>query len=432
MVTGLPVPFLLSLSNPSMAQVETNTKFLILSHQQSGDPANANMPGTYADDPADSNDPLNSIDHPRVSELGDAAIGYETPVSFNLGDQTVKGAQPWSTLAEDLRGRMGFWNHGTFVNAHPDFASVRRFNGALKGYDGSGSEGFGSFIAQETHQALATLGSESISLGGASIDANGRTLPILKPNDIKGFFSDTLSNIDQMVMYRDSFIDSAYSDVKENGTPAQKKFLADYGRSRQEAAAMGDSLGELITDVDGNDASNQVKVAVALIQLNIAPVVTLGLEFGGDNHQDINLSNEVTETEQAMLALNTLWDRLKAAGLEDKVVFASLNTFGRTLIRNDTGGRNHRGSHHNMFVFGAAIKPGIVGGIEPNFKDGKIKSFQATGINSVTGSSTGNLDIEYEDTLVSVGKTLAKSIGVSEERINQRIDGGKIITGALV
>jgi uncharacterized protein (DUF1501 family) len=195
---------------------------------------------------------------------------------------------------------------------------------------------------------------------------------------------------------------------------------------------MGDSLGELITDVDGNDASNQVKVAVALIQLNIAPVVTLGLEFGGDNHQDINLSNEVTETEQAMLALNTLWDRLKAAGLEDKVVFASLNTFGRTLIRNDTGGRNHRGSHHNMFVFGAAIKPGIVGGIEPNFKDGKIKSFQATGINSVTGSSTGNLDIEYEDTLVSVGKTLAKSIGVSEERINQRIDGGKIITGALV
>lgn len=171
-------------------------------------------------------------------------------------------------------------------------------------------------------------------------------------------------------------------------------------------------------------------MAVALIQTGIAPVITLGMIFGGDNHGDDTLAGEVENTTAAMPALTTLWEKLKAANIEDKVVFSSLNVFGRTFLRNSNNGRNHNGRHHCMFTFGSTVKPGVVGGIEPVSKDGSIIGFSATGINAANGK-TRNADIPYDQTLVSVGKTLARSVGISEERINVRFSGGKIITGAL-
>jgi len=196
---------------------------------------------------------------------------------------------------------------------------------------------------------------------------------------------------------------------------------------------MGDSLGELISGVDGNDQINQAKVAVALLQLNITPVVTMGIEFGRDNHQDVNLLDEVTQTDQAMICISSLWESIKAAQLQERVVFATMNVFGRTLLRNNTGGRNHLGDHHAMLAFGPTIKGGVIGGLEPSYKNnGKQKDFRATGINSTSGVSDNSSDISASETLVSVGKTLSKAIGIPEERISKRIDGGKIIGGALV
>ena len=434
LVTGLPVPFLIGLANRTLAQELSDPRYLVISHLQAADPVGANAPGTYADDPNDSNDPLNMIEHPVAAELAatpatqQAALGFETPSTFNLGNVEVKAAAPWATLDEDLRANMAFWHHGTFTNAHPDFPAVRRFNGAIKGYDGSGSDELDATIAQETNQALGTLLEEPISVGGTRISYGGRELPILKPTDIQALFASSITNIDQMVQLRDGFIDRAYRTVKDDGTPAQKAFLEKYARSRSEAIEMGDSLGELITDIDGDDAANQAKMAVALLQLNLSPVITIGIPFGGDNHQDINLANEVDETTAAMPAINTLWQELKAANLHEKTIISSLNTFGRTLKRNATGGRNHNGRHHTMFVIGTNIKPGVIGGIEP---ENNNRDFIASAFSSTTGLTTGSTDIPYDETLVAAGKTLSKALGISEERINQRFDGGKIISAAL-
>lgn len=423
LITGLPVPFLLGLaqgSNLAHAMSNSSKKYFIISHKGGGDPVNISCPGTYAN-PNRANDPRSSVGHPDVD-------GFKTPTTFRLGRKSVRAAEPWSTLDEDLRANMGFWHHGTYTNAHPDFASVRRFNGAIKGPDGNGSAEISALIAEETSKDLAPVVPEPLSLGGDRVQFGGRFLPTLQPLDVKGLFSGGVKNLDAMVALRDNFIDSAYYTVKKNGTPAQRKFLDEYAKSRQEASTVSDGLGALITGIDGNDSKNQAVLAVALLQLNVCPVVTLGLNFGGDTHTGSD--DEVRETTSEMAVLNTLWKELKGANLEDRTIVTSLNVFGRGMVRNSADGTNHNGSHHAMFTIGTNIAPGIIGGVEPVRKNNKITNFQATGINSGTGNA-GNADIPFSETLVSVGKTLAKAVGIDDSIIDKRFDGGKIISAAL-
>jgi uncharacterized protein (DUF1501 family) len=236
-----------------------------------------------------------------------------------------------------------------------------------------------------------------------------------------------------MVALRDYYIDSTYSAVKTSGTPAQRKFLDRYAQSRQEAIDLGGELGNLLSSVNTNGVVGQIKTAIALIKLNVSPVITLGLPFGGDNHNDTTLSDEVSETIQSVKDIATLWSELKAAGLQDRVNFASINVFGRTLRRVSTGGRTHHAQHHTTIAFGSNIKGGVVGGYTP-IKSTGISELKAAAIKSTTGGTTGGTDIPYEHGLASVGKTLAYAAGVSTARINARIDPdvGKVISGGLV
>lgn len=430
LVTGLPVGFLASISSPARAN-SLGYSTLILNHVQAADPINTNVPGTYPAIDKDTNDPLSLIDHPRVTELGAQAEAFETPATFNLGNNQVKAAGAWASLPEDLRDRLGFWHHATFTNAHPDFSSVRKLNGAATLSTSDQTEELGTILAGELASHLATTNSSPVSLGGTRVSADGREIPIIKPFDIKNMFASSVPNIDKMMALRDRFIDKAYSDTKANGTPAQMQFLENYAITREEANAFGDQLGQNITDVDGNDAINQARMAVALAQINFSPVITLGIPFGGDNHGDSNLNDEVTDTLEAMEILKTLWQKIKEANLEESITFASLNTFGRDLVRNTTGGRDHNGEHHCLFTFGPKIQPGVIGGLKQRFVNNQAKDFTATGFNSSTGVNAGTIDIPYEETLVSVAKTLAKAVGLDDEKINASFDSGKVIAAAL-
>ncbi|WP_394201393.1 DUF1501 domain-containing protein [Marinagarivorans algicola] len=429
-ITGLPAAFLMGKPEHTWAATG-NAKYLILSHQQQGDPLNANCPGTYAD-ANNANDPRHQIERAQVKELGSAAEGFENPVAFNLGSQTVRAAKCWSELPQELLDRSAFWHHGTFTNAHIDFKVVMGLNGALKGPNLNGSDHIGSFIAQENAEQLGTLSKEFIRVGGSSTLSSGVPAPELKPTLLKSIFTANVVGFDNMVAMRDQFIDQTYADIKTRGTAAQRAFLDRYAISQQEAQALGDSLGGLIEDIDDNSTADQAKMAAALIQLKVSPVITLGFDFGGDNHNDADLAREVSETTQTIDALKVLWQKLVAAGIEDQVAFASMNVFGRTLLRSASGGRDHNGRHHAMYVFGANIKPGVIGGLETYIGRRGTTDFSATAIHSAGGAARGNADIPYEETLSAVGKTLAAAVGVPTARINQRIDGGKIITGGLV
>jgi hypothetical protein len=429
LITGLPTAFLLNKAESTWAAA-VNARFLILSHMGDGDPLNTNVPGTYGN-PLNANDPLHQIQHANIAQLGEVALGFEQPVAFNLGDEQVYAARPWAELPTDLLARSAFWHHATYTNAHPDLAVVLGLGGALKGFNGSGGDHLGSFVAQENHQNLGTLSADLLRIGGSSTLANGVPAPQLNPTALKSIFATKVFGFDQMVAMRDQFIDHTYQNIKTEGTPAHKVFLDRYALSRQEAQKIGDSLGDLITDISGNTPADQAKMAAALIQLKISPVITLGLPFGGDNHQDTDLAEEVADTLIAIEALKTLWAKLTFAGVQDQVVFANLNVFGRTLLRSPSGGRDHNGSHHCMYVFGNTLKPQVVGALEPYARRADAMDFKAMAIQSTTGVGLSNGDIPFEQTLSSVGKTLAAAVGVSSDRVALRIDTGKVISGAL-
>jgi hypothetical protein len=432
-VTGLPIPLLMGMSGEAIAAA-TSAQYLIMSHMNGGDPLNTNVPGSYPNDPSDSSDPLRFIQHATVAELGAAAAEFEVPRSYNLGNTAVKAAGPWADLPADLRQQMAFWHHGTYVNAHSEQPSVMRLGGALKDINGTGSAQLGSLVAEELNSALATSSKEIVMVGGAQIQAQGRNLQPLSPTSLKGIFISSEANLDKMIALRNRYLDQTYKTLKTQGTPAQRRFLDQYAISQQEATTMGSGLGDLLSGVTSNNADGQIKAAVALLKLNIAPAVTLGFGFGGDNHFDSDLEDEVTATTSGVAAIGKLWAELKTQGLQDKTTFATLNVFGRSLRRASSGGRNHNGNHHCMVVFGPNIKAGVVGGFKAINAASSTTDMKAAPINSVTGGTGGITDIPFEHTLASVGKTLIKAVGISDTRLNLRVDGkvGKVISGALI
>ncbi|MEL7371664.1 MAG: hypothetical protein AAFN74_22260 [Myxococcota bacterium] len=434
LATGLPASFLLN-QRTALAQSTIDPTFLVLSNSQLGHPINANCPGTYPQNPGDTNDPLRQIDHPQVSQLGNTVRGtvngtnfraadFQNPVDLRLGGNTYKAAGPWAALPAALRNRMAFFHHSTYANAHPEFSNVMRFHGAVKGQDGTGQEMLSSAIAQETADALGTLTTQPINLGGSRVTYEGATLGLFRPRQIKSLFDGgqhpTRATDPQMVVrLRDATLDQIYRRVQTSGSAAQKAFLDRYALGRAQAAQLGDQLGPLLQNVDADGPVAQIRTAVALFRLRVTPVVVLQAPFGGDNHQDTQLANEVAQTIQSVETIRLLWTELVAAGLQDQVTFAYLDTFGRDLVRNSSGGRDHNRDHHTMLMFGPRIVPSVVGRLEPiTNRNGTLRDFGVASINN----------IPKEQSLETAGKTLAKAVGLSDARINTRILGGRILT----
>ena len=442
LVTGLPPAFLLNRSMAAAQEAE-QPSYLILSNAQAGHPSNANAPGTYPVNPGNANDPLGQIDHPRVADLGNGVQGtingvdytaasFETPVDLTLGANTYKAAGPWAALQPAMLDRTTFFHLATGANAHPEFANVMRFNGAIKGPTGTGQEMLSSFIAQENAAALGTLTNTPVNVGGNQVTFEGRPLGTLDPLELKSLFGATthpaqdpnseLPDPAQIVRLRDAMIDEVYRSVQASGSRAQKRFLDSYAMGRTQAFQLGDQLGPLLAGVTTNNSDDEARTAVALLRLNVTPVVVLQMRYGGDNHRDTNLGNEVAQTIESINALRTLWTELNAAGLQDRVTFANLDVFGRRLKRNSSGGRDHNRDHHVMMMFGPKLTSGVVGGLEPTMnRNGTIRDFKATAV--------GN--IPFDETLQSAGKTLARAVGVPDDRINTRIVGGDFVSSAL-
>ena len=218
-------------------------------------------------------------------------------------------------------------------------------------------------------------------------------------------------------------LDQMYHQLKTNGTPQQMQFLDDHLQSRQQALQLGDELGSLLSSISGNTQEDQLRTALALIKVKLAPVVVMSHRFSGDNHGDSLLQTETAETLEALDALALYWQLVQEYGLADSMLYATINVFGRTPRRNRDGGRNHAGYATNGFIHGTHLKGGMVGGLESRRND----DVQATSINSNTGGIE-NPDIASEATLASFAKTIMAASGVTESRVNRRVPDGKIVS----
>ncbi|MCH2110630.1 MAG: DUF1501 domain-containing protein [Polyangiaceae bacterium] len=413
LATGLPSSFL---STGSMAHASEPGEhdYIILSHAGSGDPLNAGAPGTYVD----------GVEHNPSPLLA--------ATDCVLGNTTVQAAKPWSELSADLRERMTFIHHRTYTNAHPEMPKVLAGHGAVTAIESNTGEMLPSALSSFLGDALGTIQKEPITIGNTRLTYEGRPLDLMDPKELKSLFNDPESLEGSLRALRDAELDRIYSGLRESGTAAQKAFLDRFALGREQARQIGADLGALLERVpldedDQNGGRDQVLTAVALLKLNIAPVVSVYIPFGGDNHGDSDLSIEATETVSGVATIQFLWDELKAAGLHNRTTFASMNVFGRTLLRNSSGGRNHNGDHHAMCLFGPRVKGGVIGGIERSKKD-----FQATPIDSSSGAALPDGDIAPEESLESAMRTLGAAAGMGTDMLDSSISGGKQIEAALV
>jgi hypothetical protein len=351
------------------------------------------------------------------------------PAQLTLSGQTWTAATPWAQLPQAMLDRACFFHHGTYTVVHPDLANVMSLQGFV-----SHHEMLVSLLSGQLASCLGTVQSQPLALGprsaGEGLTVGGRPQPTLSPSALASLLSSPTGPLGQIQQIRDADLDRLNDWYRQNGNSAQRGFIDRYALSQQQARSISESLLSSLAAIKDNSADSQLSAALILFRMNVSPVVSIHLPFGGDNHTDNALTRETTETVSSVGTIANLWTQLNANGLQDKVTFATLNVFGRTLsaAKGNGGGRTHHGDHHVAVLIGKPFKGGVVGGVEPGGGD-----YRATSINSATGAAVGggSGDVPFSETLSAMGKTLGVGCGVSSEVLDLDIRGGKVVAGAL-
>jgi hypothetical protein len=217
-----------------------------------------------------------------------------------------------------------------------------------------------------------------------------------------------------------------YDIYKTDATSAQRTYIDSLVKSQSEVRSIDQNLLAALSSIDDNGIDSQILAAITLIQMNIAPVLSINIPFGGDNHRDPNLAKESDETVTGVAAIGSLLQQLAAAGLADKVSLVSLNVFGRTLGPGNSDGRQHNPNHQASLAIGKPFKSGVIGGVQPLGKD-----YGAMAFASASGQAAADGDIAPSESLGAFGKTLLSAFGVDGATVNKAITVGRVVSGAL-
>jgi Protein of unknown function (DUF1501) len=412
-VTGLPVAFLMDPLREARAEDRptadpAKAQFLVLALSDGGEPINCNGPGSFA--------------FPRnMHHSIDPAM---QPTPLRLGAKTETAAQCWSTLPQWALNRAMFLQHSTFAGQHGMIGNVLRMMGRTKRGDSTPSI-YANYLAP----TLKTVQLAPISVDPSSVIlANGIQILGSAPMAWKALIGQYEALPEAMQKVRDQTTDRIYATLKKHGTRAQIRYLDTLAKTGVDARSLGSKVGTLLNGISDDGAESQLKAAVAICKMNLAPVVCVHLNFGGDNHADPTLENETKAHKTSIAALSSFFSDLKANGLEDQVTFASLSVFGRNFGVADLHGRDHWGPHTSSVVIGRNVRAGLYGGAVARGGD-----YYATGIDSATGAGVADGgDIRFEDTLAALGKKLGAALGLSTAVLDEEISGGKVVVGALV
>ena len=419
LATGVPAAIL---ANPRKALAQApdaapptaiKPQFLIFSTTGAGDPVNCNAPGTY--------------DDPNIGHSSDPIMA-PTPMTF--GTESIKAAQIWSTLPAAVLARTCFFHHATYTVIHPDEGKVLRMMGAV-----AGGEMLPSMLSRELAPALGTVRQQPISLSGSFPEAvyfQGAPQPLLTPTTLSSVLAPPkgggLGAMD-LVKLRDQGLDSLNALVKAQGGTAQKNFIDQYASSTTQLRTLQNGLLTSLSTLKNDNQDSQIQAALILFQMKVTPVVVVHIDFGGDNHSDVNLSTEIAGHKSGMATLTKMMDAVTAANLKDQVTFAMMNVFGRTMIAKDSAnGRQHNEGHHVTVMVGPKIKSSVIGGVA---QPAAGKEYQAMRIDSATGKGSASGDVEYRATFGAMGQTLAAAVGLSSDTIKKNILTGAPIAAAL-
>lgn len=411
LATGIPIS-VLARPLAARAQDATPARILILSSSSAGDPINANVPGTYED--------------PAVEHSNNALMA---PTAMTIGGRQLTAAKPWAELPASILDKTVFFHHGTYTNSHPNHPKVMRLMGSVER-----NEMLVSVYSEALSGVLETVQREPISVGARSGDEilafQGRSLANVSPIALKSSLAQEQNALGDLRPLRDQAVDEVYALYQAHGTENQRRMLDRFVVTRDEARSLSLDLVERLSSIDGNNETDQVLAASVLAAMNVSPVITLRINFGGDNHSDQEFVRETEETVEGVSQLRTLVetvDGMRSEGvLRNDVIVGTLNVFGRDLARKGRGGRDHNGRHHCTVLIGEGLRGGVIGGIEPTGND-----YQAQAIDSASGRASASGDIAHEETFESMAKTLGVALGVPRTRLDEAISGGRVVEPAL-
>jgi hypothetical protein len=421
LATGIPASVLL---NPRRAFADsegggapstiTNPQFLIFSTAGSGDPFGCNAPGTY-DDP--------NIAHPTDPSM------VKTPINF--GASTVNGAQIWSTLPSTVLSRTCFFHHATYTVIHPDEGKVLRMMGVV-----AGGEMLPSMISRQLQPALGTVRVQPISLSGNFSEAvyyQGAPQPLLTPTTLSSVLASPSNGLGtaNLVKLRDQSLSELSAYARSIGSGASQAFIDQYATSVTQLRTLQSELLASLSALKDNSSDSQIQAAIILFQMKVTPAVVINIGFGGDNHGDPGLASEIAGHKSGVATILKMTQGLAAANLQDKVTFAMMNVFGRTMIaanNANANGRQHNADHHCTLMIGSGIQGGVVGGVA---QPASGQEYQALPIDSSTGKGSTSGDVVFTSTFGAMGQTLAAACGLAPATISSNIVAGAIIKPAL-
>jgi hypothetical protein len=287
-----------------------------------------------------------------------------------------------------------------------------------------------SLLARHLAPCLGTIQAQPISIGASTpaegLSYGGAAQPIIPALALKATLTSAAGPLANLQGLRDQTLGQLYDLYKNGASPAQRAYIDSLVTSQQQVRSINQSLLGALSSITDNTAPSQILAAVTLIQMKVTPVVSIHIPFGGDNHRDIGLGAETTQTVAGVAAIGTLMQQLAAAGLSDSVTFMSLNVFGRTIGPGNTDGRQHNQSHQVSITIGKPFAGGIIGGVGPVGGD-----YGALAIDSKTGVGAAGGDVAPVESLASYGRTMLAAVGVDSATAATQITSGKVITAAL-
>ena len=282
LASGLPLSVLLGHEPRANADTACPAapQFLVLSTSADGDPITCNVPGTYTPGVAHSA-------HPDMAAT-----------SISVGGKSFDAAKPWSQVPQWALDRACFFHHATLTVDHSDEPKVMRLMGNTLN-----SEMMISIFAAQLGPCLQTIQTEPISLGarggGELLSFSGRTLAGLSPTSLKAVLAPPSGPLAKLVALRDKELDAFNQSLKTNGTSAQRALLDQFASSQQQVRAISQDLIQRLSAIKDDSLQSQLQAAMILVQMKVAPVITVHAPFGGDNHDDTANDGEVFAGERA-------------------------------------------------------------------------------------------------------------------------------------
>jgi hypothetical protein len=413
LATGLPVSLLLNprralAAGPTACTTATKPRYIIFATSGNGDPINANVPGTYED--------------PKIVHSADPTMA---PQTMSIGGQQYMAAAPWAGLPASLLAQTQFWHVMTNTPVHPKEPQVLELMGATQA-----GEMFPSVLSKALAPCMNTIQPQPISVGASnpseSLQYGGAALPTIPPTALKATLTNPAGPLTNLQPLRDQTLNALYDMYKNGASPAQQQYIDSLVTSQQQVRSINQNLLNNLTSITDNTQDSQILAAITLIQMNVSPVISIHIDFGGDNHRDIALAAETTQTVAGVASIASLMSQLQSAGLSDKVSFMSLNVFGRTIGPGNTDGRQHNPNHHVALAIGSNFKGGVYGAVTPTGSD-----YGATAMSSQTGAGGASGDIQPIDTLSAWAMTMLASVGADPTVLTSPVSTAKPITSVL-